>query len=86
MDLFHIIEDGVVHLRAKGVYREAKVYRRGRGVFAKWGSGFIRLIGGGGTTLSNVSWEAIDAEGVETSPTGGAPVFTGVVPNYVKAA
>lgn len=31
MDLFHEIPDGHVILRSKGVFRQSKVFRRGRG-------------------------------------------------------
>lgn len=39
MELFHVIDDGVVHLRSKGVYRQTKVFRRGADVFAAYGGG-----------------------------------------------
>lgn len=76
MNLFHIIDDAVVHLLSRGVYREAKCYRRGEQVFAKWGSGFVRLLGGGGTTLSAVSWQEIEGPGITLKPIGKVPLFT----------
>lgn len=63
-DLFHEIPEGVVILRSKGVYRQAKVFRRGEAVYAAWGSGFVRLCGGGGTSVPTVSFDALTAEGV----------------------
>ena len=54
--LFHEIADAQVVLRSKGVFRQAKVFRRGEDVFAAWGSGFIRLLGHSGTTVPTVHW------------------------------
>lgn len=74
MELFHVIDDGVVHLRSKGLYRQAKVYRRGRDVFAGFGGGFVRLIGHKGTSKPDVSWDALEAKGVELG-NNGTPFF-----------
>lgn len=74
---FHIIDDGAVILRSKGVYRQAKVYRRGQDVFAAWGNGFIKLGGRGATTNPNVSWDAIEADGVVCDRVGNQPRWTG---------
>lgn len=60
MDRFHVLEDAAVVLRSKGVYRQAKVYRRADGVYAAWGAGYIRLYRKGGTTAPNVSWDDIE--------------------------
>lgn len=64
IDLFHEIPEGVVILRSGGIFRQAKVFRRGDGVYAAWGSGFIRLCGGGGTSSPRVTYDALSAEGV----------------------
>lgn len=62
IELFHIIEDGVVILRIKGgIERQAKLYRRSERVYAGHGSGFVRLCPGGGTSSPNITW--IDCEG-----------------------
>lgn len=74
MNLFHIIDDAVVHLQSRGIYREAKVYRRGEHVFAKWGAGYIRLLAHSGTTVPSVSWHDIEAAGVALKP-NRTPVF-----------
>ena len=56
MELFHVIEDGAAILRFKrGIFRQAKIYRRGADVFAGVGGGFIRLLAHGGTTNVDVS-------------------------------
>lgn len=60
-DLFHIIQDANVILRTKnGVYRQAKVYRRGNRFFAGYGGGFIRLGSGDATSCPSVSYESLD--------------------------
>lgn len=64
MDLFHIIDDGFVILRSKGLYRQAKVYRRGQDVYAGFGAGFVKLHAHGGTSMPSVSWDAIEARDV----------------------
>lgn len=69
--LFHIVDDAAVILRAKGVYRQAKVYVRMGELYAGWGSGFIGLRREKGTTLPNVSWETLDAPGVVTTRRDG---------------
>lgn len=55
--LFHAIDGAFVVLRCKGVYRQAQLYARDERVYAKWGSGFIRLSRAGGTTHPNATWD-----------------------------
>lgn len=66
MDRFHIIEDAAVILRSKGVFKQVQVFRRGDELYARHGSGFIKLFPRGGTTHSNVSW--LDMELPQQSP------------------
>jgi hypothetical protein len=77
MNRFHVIEDGAVILRSKGVFRQAKVFRRGVDVFAAWGVGFVKLGPRGGTTHPHVSWDSIEADGVLCDRVGGQPRFAG---------
>jgi len=77
MQRFHVIDEGAVILRSKGVYRQAKVFRRGQDVFAGWGMGFIKLGPRSGTTNPNVSWEGVEAEGVVCDRVGGQPRWNG---------
>ncbi len=75
MERFHVIEDGACILRMpKGVFRQAKVFRRGEDVFAAYGAGFVKLSVRGGTSNPNVSWLDVEAEGVATND-GAKPVF-----------
>lgn len=76
MERFHVIDDGAVILRSKGVYRQAKVYRRGKDVFAGYGAGFIKLGGSSTTSNPNISWIGIEADDVKEDRVGGQPRFT----------
>ena len=62
MDLFHIIEEKTVILRSKGVFKQAKVYRRGRDLYAGSSGGFVKLLKQPGTSNPNVSWDETDVE------------------------
>lgn len=59
--LFHQIEDCFVVLRCKGVFRQAKVFRRGKHVYAAAGAGFLRLLNRGATTRPETTWEDLTA-------------------------
>lgn len=59
MELFHIVEDAFVVLRSRGLFRQAKVYRRGQALYAGYGVSFVGLRGRGGTTRPDISWEEI---------------------------
>lgn len=71
MDLFHEIPEGVAVLRTKGVFKQSKLFRRGRDVFATAGSGFIRLLQHGGTTVPTTHWLDVEGEGVSILPGRG---------------
>jgi hypothetical protein len=75
--MFHIIEDAAVVLRSKGLFQQAKVYRRGTQIYAGWGKGFIRLHSGSGTSVPGVSWDEIDGEGIQWHDLTRAPVWNG---------
>lgn len=77
IERFHLIEDGACILFSRGVYRQAKVYHRGRDVFAGWGGGFVKIGPSNGTSNPNVGWRDIEADGVECSRVGGQPKFVG---------
>lgn len=74
-NLFHEVPDAQVILRSKGVYRQAKVFRRGTDIYAAWGSGFIRLLSASGTTVPTICWLAIfDPNGaIDADVIGKAP-------------
>lgn len=77
MDLFHVIEEGQVIICSHGVYRQAKVYRRGEDVFAQYGNGYIKLYNGCGTSKPKVSWLGIEAAGVELTGSMNVPKWKG---------
>lgn len=72
-NLFHEVTDAQVVLRSKGVYRQAKVFRRGADIYAAWGSGFIRLLSGSGTTVPTVVWDSIAHTGEHLIEVRGVP-------------
>lgn len=57
-NLFHEIADAQIVLRSKGVFKQAKLFRRGGHVYAAYGSGYVRLLKHAGTTHPAVSYEA----------------------------
>lgn len=77
--LFHIVEDCFVVTRSKGLFRQAKVFRRGDQLFAGVGAGFVRLIAGGYTTIPAMSWDFItphpNVPAVAADVGGGRPRF-----------
>jgi len=57
-NLFHDLPEAQIILRSKGVFKQAALFRRGEDVFAAWGSGYIRLLRHGGTTVPAVQYLA----------------------------
>ena len=58
--LFHIVEHGFVVTHRGGVYRQSKMYRRGKDIYAQVAGGYVRLLARGGTTAPNISWDHIE--------------------------
>ena len=56
-DLFHVIDDAHTILRRKGIFRQAKLYRRAGKVYAGVGAGYVRLMTNGGTSQPDTLWE-----------------------------
>lgn len=63
MKRFHIVDDGVVILRSKGVFRQAKLFVRDGYFYAGHGGGFVKLMSGNGTSVPAISWLEMDAPG-----------------------
>lgn len=72
MERFHIIDDGAVIVRTKGVYKQVKLYRRGAGIYANIAGGFVRLYKGGGTGVPSINWDDVEIPGAETDPVADA--------------
>lgn len=75
MERFHIIEDGAAILRSRGNFRQSKIYSRGSDVYASWGGGYIKLLGGGGTSNPNVARLDVEGDNV-VRKIGGQPKMT----------
>ena len=57
MNYFVQIDNAQAILRYRGVYRQVDLYAHNQQVFAKWGSGFVRLLTyQQGTTKPAVQW------------------------------
>ena len=75
MDLFHIVDEGAAIIRLRGRrYRQVKVYRRGKDVYAAIGSDFVRLLAHGGTTDPHVGWLGVEGPWIKLKA-NRAPVF-----------
>ncbi len=61
MNLFTKIENGFVHLYSKGITKEVPLFVLGDHLYAKYGSGYIRLRGRKGTSVPTVTWEDVHA-------------------------
>jgi hypothetical protein len=59
MITFHAIDDAVVILRNKGVYKQVKAYKRAGRIYAAYGSGFISLRKDG-TSAPNVNVDGLE--------------------------
>jgi hypothetical protein len=56
MNFFTIIPDAQAIIHSGGVYRQAQLYLRGDRIYAKYGSGFVRLAQGGSTSAPKIRW------------------------------
>lgn len=54
-ELFSEISEAYVILCVNGVFKQEKLYQRDKRVYAGWGSGFIGLSSGNGTTKKGVA-------------------------------
>ncbi len=70
-ELFHEIDGAAAILRdRRGVFRQAKVFRRGDFLFAGFGSGFIRLYKNNGTSTPTVFLDALVGVNAEADTMG----------------
>lgn len=60
MHRFHYIDDSAVILQTSGVYKQVRVVRRDRDLYALSGGGFIRLYKNKSTSVPKVSWLDIE--------------------------
>ena len=65
---FQLIHGSVVILRQKTTYKQVEAYFRNGEVYAKNGSGFIKMKVTGGTTNPDIVWEEVDGIGDYSTP------------------
>ena len=58
--LFKPIEGSAVTICRRGIYYQTKVFERGGELYAKYGSGYIRLMKTGWTSHGDVKWTDVD--------------------------
>ena len=84
MELFHIIEGANVILQNRGIYKQAKVFRRGADIYAGTAGGYVRLYGSSATSVPRISWHGIDEnEEIEYS-LGKQPKYKEIVKTAKK--
>lgn len=71
MDYFTAIPDGQGIVLVKGTYRQVAIYTRSGRVYARNGTGYVRLFAGGATSHPNVRWLELDAPDGQTVENGG---------------
>lgn len=59
MNFFEPVEDSFVLLLRNGVYTEAKLYTRGNLLYAKQGTGYVRLHPSGTSSVNRLYWKEI---------------------------
>jgi hypothetical protein len=60
VNYFVVIPEAQAIIHSRGVYRQVPLFERGGRLYAKQGSGFVRLFQGGGTSCPAVKWAEID--------------------------
>lgn len=60
MDFISKIDNAHAWLKRSGIYSQAELYRRGEQIFAKLGSGYVRLSCSGTTSAPRIVWMEID--------------------------
>lgn len=78
MERFHKIDESAVIVRVGNVYKQVTAYRRGQNVYANVRGGYVRLLRGSGTTVPGISWDGIEADGVEWFGPAMQPKYIGV--------
>lgn len=71
MEFFTAIPEGQAVIYSNGVYRQTSLFMRGDLVYAKYGSGFIRLSQGGSTSHPKFRWADIYTPNGEWFESGG---------------
>lgn len=77
MERFHVIDDSAVIVRVGNIYKQVRAYRRADKVYANLRGGYVRLLRGSGTSVPSITWDDIEAEGVEWAGASHEPKFVG---------
>jgi hypothetical protein len=83
MEFFTAIPEAQGIIYSNGVYRQTALYTRGQGVYAKYGSGYVRLSQGGATSHPKIRWSDLDTPHGHISETGGRVAY---LPSLAMAA
>jgi hypothetical protein len=75
MEFFTAIPEGQAIIYANGVYRQTALYMRGERVYAKYGSGFVRLSQGGSTSHPKFRWADLYTPNGVWSESGGMVTY-----------
>lgn len=79
MNYFTEIPEGQAIIHSGGVYRQVPLYGRGENVYAKYGSGFVKLSIGGATSSARVRWSEFEPGMSEiTDRDGAAPKLVAI--------
>lgn len=71
MEFFTPIPEAQAIIAVRGVYRQVPLFTRSGKTYAKIGSGFVRLMAGGGMSTPVGKWVDVDAsEGILTESQG----------------
>lgn len=76
MQFFTTIPEAQAIIYSNGVYRQTPLFARSDRVYAKYGSGFIRLQQGGATTHPKIRWADIYAPNGDVTEGGMFVTYT----------
>lgn len=75
MHFINEIPEGQAIIYANGVYRQVKIAERNGRIYAKFGSGYVRLHQNGGSSHPKVQWYEIHLEDGSYEEQGGAVTY-----------
>lgn len=70
-NLFSVTDDNIILRTSSGVYKQARVARRGADLYATVGAGFVRLYQDNTTSSPTLRWECMEGEHLATPDTYG---------------
>lgn len=65
--VFKQLEGDIITLRQKGVFKQTDLYARGKELFARHGSGFVRIYENGSTSVAGLLWDGLQTERFTTA-------------------